>query len=40
MHEDEIILQVLGCDSNMNIYIVDEINWELNNEFKQYCRTL
>ena len=40
MHEDEMIIQVLGCDSNMNVYVIDEINWSLNGEFKQYCKTL
>ncbi len=40
MHEDEMIIQVLGCDSNMNVYVIDEINWSLNGEFKQYCMTL
>lgn len=40
MNENIMNIQILGCDENMSISVIDEINWDLYGNNKQYCKTL
>lgn len=40
MRESVMNIQILGCDENMDISVIDEINWDLYGNNKQYCKTL
>lgn len=40
MRESVMNIQILGCDENVSISVIDEINWDLYGNNKQYCKTL